>query len=565
MKKIQAALRRFFFPPHGSPRWMMVLPYAVLGILTILVVTGGVYTWDYTNSPGFCGKTCHTMPPQNATYLASPHANIYCTECHIGRGVFGTQISRKTEDVYEIYAMVFHQYTFPIQATRTRPARQTCEQCHQPQSFSADSLQIITHFHDDVSNTPYYTYLILKTGGGTKQEGLGNGIHWHIENKVDYYATDALEQNIPYVRVYNADGTFTEYIDVSANFDPATLSGKYLKEMDCITCHNRITHNFPFPADSVDSAMSRGLISPTIPDIKAKSVELLSIAYTTQQSATEGIAGLDKYYQQNYADFYAKNQDLIHSAITELETIYNQTVFIDQEVNWTTHPNNLGHINSAGCFRCHDGKHLTNQGQSIPLECNLCHSIPVVASSSDFVTKIEISRGPEPDTHFNSNWISLHNQVVDATCSNCHTVADPGGTSNTSFCSNSACHGSKYNFAGFDAPALRKILQAQLPTPAPNPTPAPVVGGIPTFIANIGPIFALHCTGCHNNTNPTAGLNLTTYTTALKGSTNGPVITPGDATNSKLIQVQSAQHFANLSAAELDLVRQWIVAGAPEK
>ncbi len=63
------------------------------------------------------------MPPQNATYLNSPHANVYCTECHIGRSVLGTQIARKTEDVYELYSMVFHTYTFPIQASRTRPAR----------------------------------------------------------------------------------------------------------------------------------------------------------------------------------------------------------------------------------------------------------------------------------------------------------------------------------------------------------------------------------------------------------------------------------------------------------
>ena len=61
------------------------------------------------------------MPPQNATYLISPHTNVYCTECHIGRGVFGTQIARKTEDVHELYSMVFHAYTFPFrQAGRGR-------------------------------------------------------------------------------------------------------------------------------------------------------------------------------------------------------------------------------------------------------------------------------------------------------------------------------------------------------------------------------------------------------------------------------------------------------------
>ena len=108
------------------------------------------------------------MPPQNATYLNSPHANVYCTECHIGRSFLGVQLTRKTEDVYEIYSMVFHTYTFPIQASRSRPALETCEKCHQPEAFSADSLLVINHFKDDQNNTPFNIYLIMKTGGGTK-------------------------------------------------------------------------------------------------------------------------------------------------------------------------------------------------------------------------------------------------------------------------------------------------------------------------------------------------------------------------------------------------------------
>ena len=72
---------------------------------------------------------------------------------------------------------------------------------------------------------------------------------------------------------------------------------------------------------------------------------------------------------------------------------------------------------------------------------------------------------PEPDSHFNPNWISLHNQAFDSSCAACHTMDDPGGTSNTSFCSNSAYHGNVYTYAGFDAPALREILKAQLPPP----------------------------------------------------------------------------------------------------
>lgn len=563
MKKFGNWLKRILFPPANTHLSLRILPYAILAILAIAVLIGGVYGWDYTNSPGFCGTTCHTMPPENVAYLNSPHANVYCTECHIGRGFLGTQLSRKTEDVYEIYSMVFHAYEFPLQASRSRPARETCEKCHQPEAFAADSLLIINHYQQDLDNTPSSIYLIMKTGGGTKQQGLGLGIHWHIMSKVEYYTTDPLSQDIPYIRVYNEDGSTTEYVDAKANFDPSTIKEGDLKVMDCITCHNRITHDFKPPADSVENAMARNLISPNIPEIRKKSVEVLSVSYVNQETAMSGIAGLENYYKQYYPDFYASSAGLISSAVKAIQDIYNQTVFIDQKVDWTTHPNNLGHINSPGCFRCHDGKHLDAQQQAIRLECNLCHSIPVVATSEDLVSNIEISRGPEPNSHLDPNWINLHHGSFDATCSNCHTTADPGGTSNTSFCSNSVCHGTVFTFAGFDAAALREIL-TQLPAPAATATPAPV-NGTPTFNNNIQPIFAARCTMCHSGATPQAGLNLSTYAGVMKGSKNGVVIVPGDSSGSKLVQVQSVQHKANLSANELELVKQWIDANAPEK
>ena len=121
-KRFTKSLRNFFFPPAGTSRATRILPFVVLGILTGIIIVIGAYGWDYANSPKFCGTTCHTMPPQNATYLVSPHSNVYCSECHIGRSFLGTQFARKSEDLREIFATVFHTYEFPIMATRSRPA-----------------------------------------------------------------------------------------------------------------------------------------------------------------------------------------------------------------------------------------------------------------------------------------------------------------------------------------------------------------------------------------------------------------------------------------------------------
>ncbi|MEW6402200.1 MAG: NapC/NirT family cytochrome c [Chloroflexota bacterium] len=561
--KFRERMQRFFFPPAGSPRWLFILPYAVLGVVTIALLFGGVHAWEYTNSPGFCGTVCHTMPPQNVVYLESPHANVTCEECHIGRASFTNQLMRKSQGLKETYYQIFSLYEYPIRAKALRPAVDTCEKCHRPETFSDDSLRNITRFASDLNNTPSTTYLIMKTGGGEEREGGGRGIHWHIMNPVYYYSDDPENQVIPYVRVMNEDGTYTEYTDIESGFDPSTINESQLKPMDCITCHNRITHEFAVPADSVDLAMSRGLIDPSIPLIHQKAVTVLSAEYSSRDEAMKAIAEIEEDYKSNLFDYYSTNGAKIKAAVAELQAIYDRTVFHDQEIDWTTHPNNIGHINSPGCFRCHDGKHLDAEQQAVRLECNVCHSVPVVSGAADFVTNIEISHGLEPESHFNANWISMHNQAVDVTCSNCHTTEDMGGTSNTSFCSNSACHGTVFTFAGFDAPALREIIQAQLP-PLVLEEPLTTPTGTPTYDNYIGALFNARCSACHGD-DPSAGLVLTTYSDALDGSENGDVIVPGDSANSRLVQVQSERHFKNFSPEELDFVIQWIDAGAPEK
>ena len=564
LKRIRAALRKFFFPPPGSPRWIMVLPYAVLGILTLSLLVGGAYAWDYTNSPSFCGTTCHTMPPEYAAYQISPHARIACVECHIGREFIGNQIVRKAGDVRHIIATTFQTYEYPIRVKSMRPAPEICEKCHSPEKFSDDSLRVISHFKNDENNTPYSIYLVLKTGGGDKREGLGRGIHWHIVNKVYYYPTDSEEQKIPFVRVINDDSSSSDYVGVESDFDISKIEPDELKEMDCITCHNRITHRIYTPEESLDRALSLGQIPQGIPDIREKGVEVLRGDYATQADAQTGIAKLESYYKGNYEEYYEANSEKVTNAVKVLQQIYADSVFIDQKVNWDSHPTNIGHIDSPGCFRCHDGKHLDADQQAIRLECNLCHSIPVVAGTEDFVTRIEISRGPEPESHLNPNWISLHNEAFGESCVACHTMDDPGGTSNTSFCSNSACHGSVYTFAGFDAPKLREILKEQLPTPEPA-VELPISDGAPTFDSYVGPLVEAKCAACHGDL-ASAGLNMLTFDGIMKGGSDGPVIVPGDSANSKLFQVQSAGgHFANITPEELEIVKQWIDAGAPEK
>ncbi len=562
--KLRERLGKFFFPAPDSPRWILLLPYITLIVAAAAIAFGGIHTWEYTNSNQFCGGVCHTMPPQSVVFHESPHSNVTCEECHIGRASFFEQAIRKTQGVKESYYEIFKLYEYPIRAKALRPSVQTCEKCHRPETFSDDSLRLINHYADDRLNTETTTYIIMKTGGSDIRTGESLGIHWHISSRVMYYSPDELSQEIPYVRVYNEDGTYTEYTDVESGFDPASIDESQLKQMDCITCHNRVTHEFMNLVDSVDQSMSRGLIDPSIPLIHVKAVHVLGISYATRDEAMKAIAAIEEDYKSNLFDYYSQNGQKVKQAVAEIQAIYDRTVFHDQKIDSTTHPNNLGHINSPGCFRCHGGQHLNADSESIPLECNLCHSVPVVSGQEDFVTNIEISSGPEPESHLNSNWISLHNQAIGPSCTNCHTTKDAGGTSNTSFCSNSACHGNVYTFAGFDAPALREILKSQLPPREPE-LEVPVLTGNPTYANYVSVLLAVKCTGCHTegDTAP-KGLDLSTYPAVMKGGEDGPVIVSGNSADSLLIQVQSADHFNNFTSDELNIVKQWIDLGAPE-
>ena len=507
------------------------------------------------------------MPPEYTSYLASPHARVDCVDCHIGEGFITERITRKAGDLKHVTASLFKTYEYPIQVKHMRPARETCELCHYPEKFSDDSLREIVQYRNDLENSSFTTYLILKTGGGSERTGLGQGIHWHIENPVYFLPLDKEEQEIPYIRVDRQDGSSVEYIDISIDFDASTINEDDLEEMDCITCHNRITHLVPYPEDTIDQLLQRGLISTDIPEIRDIALKTYYAEYTSLETGLASFDLLDYYYEQKYPEYYTQNRELITQAIEELKTSYQNTVYPEQKSDWASHPDNIGHENSPGCFRCHDGSHLSEEGEAIRLECNLCHAIPVVAEAGDFLTEIEISTGPEPQNHLNTSWISLHHLVYDSTCSNCHTTSDPGGTNNSSFCSNSACHGTSWEFAGFDAPALRETILEMLPTPQPTPE----IQDVPqdpqdlSYTNNISDILFSRCGVCHGES-PQVGLSFASYERLMVGNDNGLVIQPGDSGASLLLTktAGTGSHFAQFTNQERSLLEMWIDAGAAE-
>ncbi len=482
--------------------WQLVKHYKRLSItvvglmimLAMLVFVTGVTTWEYTNSTAFCGTTCHTMPPEFTAYQQSPHARVPCVDCHLGAERALNAIPRKAREITHVTSLFLADYHTPIYVKNLRPARETCEECHYPQKFSFDTFKQITHYAPDEANTPWQMYLVLKTGGQVRP-GLSRGIHWHITSQVWYLATDRLRQDIVYVREILNDGTTNEYYDVEAGIDADYVAQHRdeLRLMDCIDCHNRISHSFPSPERAMDQALSTGQIDSAIPFIKAWGVDMLREQFLSHEEAEQKIEKLDGWYQRNYPEFYAANRDKIRNAIERLKQMYEETVFPDMDIGWATHPDNIGHKDFPGCFRCHDGKHVSPQGEAIRLECNICHTIPEITGPGQPAPVINVARGDEPESHRSTNWLFIHREeqvAQDAECAGCHNMADAGQATNISFCSNSACHGTKWVYAGLDAPGLRRLIAERELLPTPTPGPAPQV---PTeaAIQMPAPVFAL--------------------------------------------------------------------------
>ena len=162
-------IRSILFPAEGWVAWRKRLPWLIVGAGLIVMLLAIPPIWEYTNSPSFCGTTCHTMPPQFATYLVSPHARVSCVDCHIGRDLMIVQATRKVGHLRLVAATALDTYELPIMVSDMRPARETCEQCHFPEKFSDDSLQVMNTFASDRNNTRYDLYLLMHTGGGSER------------------------------------------------------------------------------------------------------------------------------------------------------------------------------------------------------------------------------------------------------------------------------------------------------------------------------------------------------------------------------------------------------------
>lgn len=365
---------------------------AAATVLNVLIFSFASYRGvAYMDSASFCGQTCHTvMAPEYSAYQNSPHARVECVQCHIGPGA-GWFVRSKLSGLRQVFAVTFKTYSEPIPSPvkYLRPARETCEQCHWPQRFSGDKFLIKTNYKDDEKNTPLTTALVMKIGGTTRQGSVGiHGRHLDIGSRIHYISIDDHRQVIPVVYYTDDQGKTIEYVSSDIKATKEQLAKGEHRAMDCIDCHNRPTHAFELPENAVDLRMSRGSISPELPFIRKKAVELLKADYPDRDTAKARIVeGITGYYRSTYPDVYNTRRALVEQAADAVAAIYLRNIFPDMKVTWGVHPNNLGHNDFPGCFRCHDGSHTSADGQTISNDCTACHNLLAVQEENPKILK----------------------------------------------------------------------------------------------------------------------------------------------------------------------------------
>jgi nitrate/TMAO reductase-like tetraheme cytochrome c subunit len=379
----------------NDQRTRVIIISTAVGLILFVTmsVIGSYQAYHYTDSDVFCGTACHeAMHPEYTAYQLSPHAHVGCAGCHIGPGA-GWFVRSKLSGSYQVYAVLANKVPRPIPSPveNLRPAQETCEQCHWPAKFFGAQLKVFDHYQYDETSTPKEVRMLIKTGGGSPSAGMTSGIHWHmnIANEVTYVATDRQRQVIPWVRIKDSTGKVTEYRTEDAKVTDAQIATAPQRRMDCVDCHNRPTHIYRSPDRAVDAALLNGRIDRSLPFMKQQAVTVLAADYPSTDAAVAGIAkNLPAYYAKNYPDVYKARKRQIDLSVASLQQIFKTTRFPEMRVDWRTHPDNLGHFASMGCFRCHDDKHVSKDGKRISKDCQICHTVLPDAKSNPASTPV---------------------------------------------------------------------------------------------------------------------------------------------------------------------------------
>jgi len=350
-------------------------------VFFLLSAFGSYQTYHYSESVQFCGQVCHgAMNPEFTTYQRGAHARVDCVDCHVGSGA-SAFVKAKINGTHQLIAYTLNNYNRPIATPvkNLRPARETCERCHWPEKFAGNVDVTFDHVLSDKKNTAYSVRLLLHVNSGRPGSPLG-GIHWHVnpDNQVDYYAADDKRQDIVWMRVTDRkNGTVRVFRNEEFKGEPPP---ELIREMDCVDCHNRPAHVFPTADEVVERSIVAGRLATRLPNVKRVALQaMLQKDISTGAQAPGKIA---EFIQGKY-----KDDPDVPAMVAEVQRLYAGAIFPERKADWRVYPNNIGHKDWAGCFRCHDDKHKTAAGETVRAsDCTSCHTIIAQGKGTDLTT-----------------------------------------------------------------------------------------------------------------------------------------------------------------------------------
>jgi hypothetical protein len=310
-------------PRHQSVVLAILALTAANAVLISMAAYGGVH---YMETAEFCGRVCHTtMEPQYAAYQAAPHARVTCVSCHVGSGM-SALIESKLAGTRQLWHVVVGTVPRPVPSPvrSMRPARDTYGRYHWPEKLHGDQMRVIREYADDQKNTETATTLVLHVGGGSVAQGVGTGIHWHmnLDNEIEYVTIGPKRETIPYMRLRDRTGNVREYVVDGTT--PDQLAAGERRHMDCLDCHNRPAHTFiATPERGIDEAMAQGRMPRELPFVRRQALAALTREYPNRETALAAIAA-------SLRDFYrarASDPHIVERAVVAAQDVWSRNVF----------------------------------------------------------------------------------------------------------------------------------------------------------------------------------------------------------------------------------------------
>ena len=439
--RVGTVAARILRPPTTGRGFLIAL--LVVGGLGSVAAVGGAAFQKFSETEGFCSR-CHTMTPEVTAHKLGVHRDVACGECHVAPGILGV-VKSKLRGSVQLFQIVTDTYPKPIPPPNPDllpPPEDTCMKCHPLSEIASEGspMKLVMHpiYREDKANTRETVAVMVRPYRLGEGE-VSRGAHWHVEQKVEYASPDKSSQKINWIRVTYKNGRTEQFIarsqvavssDVRGDIGRLTRT-ETVRQMNCTTCHNRVGHEFPSPAEAIDTAVTEGKISQSLPYIVREGVALLGKRYRSVGEADRAIEGIRGMYAAKYPLVLKSRGKEVNGAVDQLKQIY--PLVADPAMNEISadYPNNLGHQSGPGCFRCHDGSHfevgpdgrLLNK--TIPWECTTCHTFPQVGKTVSNVSLLD----PPPD-HQSKLWVFEH----------AHNPLALQPSANSSFCAN--CHSS---------------------------------------------------------------------------------------------------------------------------